>query len=187
MRTVKTFIALAILLSLQSPSWAKDNKFLWATVEVGRGWGIADFGNPDNSANSNEFGKMYSISSAYKTGCYFWNQTSLGIGASAVNYYRPDLNLQVIGFVDIRHDFERYPNTFAYVDAGIPFATSEPVLLHSNFLTNIGAGYKLMFTERMSLNILVEYSVFFYMLQNETGDTNSCNRHSLSLLLGWEF
>jgi hypothetical protein len=185
MYRIKIFIACAVLLSTQHSSWAKYDKSLWSAVEVGCGWGFADFGSP-HYVGCGSGGAMRLVSSTYKLGFYLWPQTSLGAGFSAVNYYRPDLRLQVMGFADVRHELEHYPNTFAYIDVGIPLATSDPVLSHSNFLTNIGAGYKLMFTKRMSINIAAEYSAFFYAI-DENDAEKSRSRHSLSLVLGWEF
>ena len=181
----KIFITLALLLAMHHSSWAEQGKFLWAAVEVGGGLGVADFGKPRYVGYGSD-GAMYLVSLAYKMGCYFWPKTALGAGLSAASYYHPDLRLQVMGFVDVRHNFEQYPNVFAYVDMGIPLATSEPVLSHSNFLTNVGAGYKLMFTKTISLNIAVEYSAFFYAIP-DNGDAKSRCRHSLSLVLAREF
>jgi hypothetical protein len=184
---VKIFFLPIILLFIQRSSWANDSKLLWATVEIGRGWSFADFRNSNYLWYSNKHGKMHLISYAYKGGCYFWSRTSLGVGASAINYYHPDLNLQVAGFVDVRHNFDSYPNFFTYADVGTIFATSEPVLSHANFLANMGVGYRLMFTERISLNILAEYDAFFICCQMKSAMHKVVVGTLCRWFLGWNF
>ncbi|MDR2465935.1 MAG: hypothetical protein LBD35_00965 [Prevotellaceae bacterium] len=171
----------------------QKQKTLWGSIEVGYGTGIVETGTSGTHYRASKYGFMEVTNTRLKAGYYISPNLSLGAGIGAGNYTGYDIRAVPV-FADIRWHFTKSPNLFAFADIGASLFRHE--FIDKGFVSELGAGYRVTFGKRCSLNPSVGYNLIAYrqgyrnMLPSPypgRGKPENRVRHSICLTIAFEF
>ena len=175
----------------------------WANLELGYGWTLTDKGKYDLASSSD---RMDLAIFHFKLRYYVTNALSLGAGIGITPYHNYSITAVPV-FAGVQYDFGRIPRLFAYTDIGFPLSaeTSSSDFLsawladysisyESGFIANVGAGYRIAYSERRALYVALGYHLFRYglsinSLNSTPGEQLADKRakHAILLRVGYTF
>lgn len=175
----------------------------WANLELGYGWTFAEKGKYNLASSSD---RMDMAIFHFKFRYYVTDALSLGAGIGTTPYHNYSITIVPV-FAGVQYDFGHIPRLFAYADVGFPLSAETSssdffsawladysINYESGFIANVGAGYRIAYSDRRALYVALGYHLFRYGLSinflNGSPDEQLADKrakHAILLRVGYTF